>query len=113
MVGRIVGTLRRRVGESGERPLRPNELRRADVQATRRRRESPARDVTRDALALAAEERRSPRQAEVPDAAGRAARSRLAGLLGSRADLRRAWLMAEVFGPPRALRGREGDGFDR
>ena len=111
MVGRALDTLRRRVGGPAERPPRPNELRRDVARAERLRREALRMDAPTDQPRRPPEERREQRE---PEAAARAARPdedpRAFAALTSRSGLRQAWLVKEILGPPRALRGPPGGG---
>jgi hypothetical protein len=105
MVGRLLDTLRSLGGGAGEPPPRPNQLRREPVRAERLRREAVRPRTPPGRPAPAAEERAGPKApSTAPDAASRAESHPVATALASRGALRRAWLVKEVLGPPRALR---------
>ena len=109
MIRRALRTLRRRLGAPGERPPRPNELRLAGARADRLRREARRTGATASPQPVPTEERREQR---VPEEVARAGRpdggALLVAALRSRTGLRQAWLVTEVLGPPRALRGPYG-----
>ena len=106
MIGRALAAVRRRVGEPAERPPRPNELRRDAARAERLRREALRADAAASQPRHPPEEQRGQQGRE---AGGPAVRGddapRLVTELASRSGLRQAWLVAEILGPPRALRG--------
>ncbi len=104
MVGRLLDTLRSLAGGAGEPPPRPNQLRREPARAERLRREA-LRTRTPPGRSAPAVEERSTRQAPSAStpAAGRGDGHPVAAALASRGALRRAWLVKEVLGPPRAL----------
>jgi len=98
VIRRALQALGRRRGETAERPPRPNELRREALRT--RATASPQRILT---------EERQERQERREPAAARAGRPdgepSLVAALRSRSGLRQAWLVTEILGPPRALRG--------
>ena len=106
MIGRALDAMRRRVGEPADRPPRPNELRRDVARAERLRQEARRVEAATD------QPRRPPEGGREQRAAGDAARAghpddqpRPLTALASRSGLRRAWLVKEILGPPRALGG--------
>ena len=109
MIGRALDTLRQVVGEPAERPSRPNELRRDAARAERLRRETLRVEPAADRPRRPPEERREPGGPEIPGRGGRPDEdARPLAALTSRSGLRQAWLLTEILGPPRALRGPYG-----
>ena len=107
MIRRVLDSLRRQVGEPADRPTRANELRRDAARAERLRREALQAEA-------AASQPQRPREEPREPEAGRAGHpdggALLVAALRSRSGLRQAWLVQEVLGPPRALRGPSGHG---
>ncbi len=108
MIRRVLQALGRRRGEPAERPPRPNELRRDVARAERLRREALRTRATASPQRVLTEERQERQERREP-AAARAGRPdgepSLVAALRSRSGLRQAWLVTEILGPPRALRG--------
>ncbi len=106
MIGRVLDAFRRH-GDPPGQALRPNELRRDAARAERLRREALRAEA-------AASQPRRPREEPREPEAARAGRpdggALLVAALRSRSGLRQAWLVQEVLGPPRALRGPSGHG---
>ncbi len=102
MIRQVLATLTRRGGAADPGPVRPNQLRRDDVTAERRRREArrvqPPEVAARPAWAPHPAESRPPRSAE-PTTVG--------AMLSSRSGLRQVILGREVLGPPLALSDRD------
>ena len=106
MIGRTLEAVRRRVGEPAERSPRPNELRRDVARAERLRREALRIEAAASQPRHPPEELRGQQGREAGGPAVRGGgEPRLAAALMSRSGLRQAWLVTEILGPPRALRG--------
>ncbi|MDQ3694569.1 MAG: hypothetical protein M3464_13230 [Chloroflexota bacterium] len=102
MIRRVLATLTRRGGAADPGPVRPNQLRREDVTAERRRRE--ARRVQPTVMTA------PPARAPHPAVSGppRSAEPTMLGMmLSSRSGLRQLLLAREVLGPPLALSDRD------
>lgn len=105
MMRRLSDVLRRRWGSQAQPPpMRPNELRRDVVHTERQRRE--ARRTPAAVPRVPLDEATAPRQ-RPPLAAAQpvAAVNPVKRALQTRSGLRQAWVLAEVLGPPVALRG--------
>lgn len=116
MIGRLLTTLLQEDAAPGERSARPNALSRESVRAERIRRESGREVAGAERAGRAAEEHRPSRPAPPPETVpGRrpGGHPTLVAALRSRAGVRRAWLTAEILGPPQSLRRDEETRFDR
>ncbi len=106
MFRRTLGAIQRRTGAPAAGLLRPNELRLDVVRAERLRREARRPDAIANPPRIPPEE---PQSLRAPTAETGPARRNpdpsLVAALKSRSGLRQAWLVKEILGPPRALRG--------
>ena len=113
MVRRLLDAMLRGADEPPARPLRPNELRRDAVRAERLRREALRAEAATSQPRRPPEEWREQREPrDAPPPTRPAGEPRLVTALMSRSDLRQAWLLKEILGPPRAVRGPDRDGLD-
>ena len=113
MVRRLLDAILRGVDEPPGRPLRPNELRRDTARAERLRLEALRAEAATSQPGRPPEERREQREPnDAPPRTRPAGERRLVTALMSRSGLRQAWLLKEILGPPRAVRGPYRDGPD-
>ena len=110
MIERLRHVLRRESLPSPAQPLRPNQLSQQAARPERLRREALRDEQIRRVPERSSEqllERREPMATTLPPR--RELESSPVKALTSRSTLRQAWLLMEILGPPRALRGRDVD----
>ena len=113
MIRRLLGGILGGADEPPARPLRPNELRRDAVRTERLRREALRAESATRQRGHPPEERREQREPnDATPPARPAGEPRPVAALMSRSGLRQAWLLKEILGPPRGVRGPYRDGLD-
>ena len=110
MIERLRRGLRREPMPATTQPLRPNQLSQEAARAERLRREALRAEPIGKLSERSHEELpERPEPVETPPPGPRVTDPWPVQALASRSAVRRAWLLMEILGPPRALRSRSED----